>query len=244
MKGIDMNRRLPGLAVAIALALLGTALLVSYVGSAEDRALKGERLAEVLVVKDQVPAGTKAEDVAKAVKLEKVPVKVRAESALRDLASVKGKVTSTGLLPGEQVVADRFVDKQHMGRGLVPAGLQEVTVPLDPARALGGRIEPGQTVGIVASFGGDGDDGVTHLIQHKVLVTGVQSGEELPDAVEEPNKPTSAPSSTLLISLAGDAGTIERIVFAAEHGSIWLTAEPVDAPEAGSGIVTKGSVLR
>lgn len=237
-----MNRRLPGFLAAIGLAAGGTALLVAYVGAAEDRALQGERLTTVLVVTDDVPAGTAADDLAEMVKLEKVPVKVRANSAMTDLAAVEGKVTSTALIPGEQVLRDRFVDRQLQGRGVVPDGLLEVTIPLEPARALGGRVAVGQTVGVVASFADDA--AVTRLIQHKVLVTGVQSGETLPDAVNETGAATGAPTSTLLISLAGDAATVERLVFAAEHGSIWLTAEPVDAPESGTSVVTKGSVLK
>src|ERR671917_139673 len=66
-------------------------------------------------------------------------------------------------------------------RGDIPEGLQEVTVPLEPARALGGRIAAGDTVGVFLSFDpfdigntGEKTANVTHLELHKVVVTRVQ----------------------------------------------------------------------
>ena len=53
-------RRAVGVAGAVLVALLGTMLLVGYVRGAEERALAGEELTEVLVVKTVIPRGTPA----------------------------------------------------------------------------------------------------------------------------------------------------------------------------------------
>lgn len=224
-----MTRRLPGLAAAGVLALVGTLILIGYVRSAEARALSGEELVPVLVVAEAIPAGSPATDIADSVRTERVPEKVRASSAVTDLEDLDGLVTTVDLLPGEQVVAERFAETA--ARSGVPTGLLEVTVSLDPERAVGGRLSPGDTVGLLASF--DGDDkkaDATSMFLHKVLVTAVQLD---PNAV----KPTGeddgdvAPAGKLLVTLALDAASVERVVYAAEHGRLWLSAEPVDAPD-------------
>src|SRR5687768_10792814 len=131
-----MNRRLTGLAAAGVLALIGTLILVGYVRSAEARALSGEEIVDVLVVSEPVPAGTPATDLSDVVKTEQVPSKVAAQGAIGDLDDVEGLVTTVDLVPGEQLVLDRFGDA--VVREGVPEGLLEVTIRLDPERALGG----------------------------------------------------------------------------------------------------------
>jgi pilus assembly protein CpaB len=154
------------------------------------------------------------------------------------------------------VVSTRFVTRQAAARGDVPEGLQEVTVPLEPARAVGGRLSPGDTVGVFLSFDpfdtsrdGDKTPNTTHLELHKVLVTGVQienaqnlSAQESSSDEEDADRPSQAASGTYLVTLAVDSAAAEKVVFAAEHGFVWLSAEPEDADEGGTEIVTRGNV--
>ena len=49
-----------------------------------------------------------------------------------------------------------------------------------------------------------------------------------------------APSNELLVTLALSSPEVEQVVFAAEFGHIWLTAENADADENGTRIVTLG----
>jgi pilus assembly protein CpaB len=237
-----MNRKLTGLAAAAVLALVGTLILVGYVRSAEARALAGEELVEVLIVTDAVDAGTSVDDLADHVKTEQVPAKARAEGALSELDAVEGKVTAVRLLPGEQLLADRFVASVSRSQVPVPSGLLEVTVSLEPHRAVGGQLRPGDTVGVLASFDdlGDGEP-VSHLMLHKVLVTSIQVGTAIDEDDEDKTK--LAPKGSLLVTLALDAHSVERVVFAAEHGRLWLSAEPAEATETGSAPVKKASVF-
>jgi pilus assembly protein CpaB len=151
-----MTRRVLALLAAILLALVGTAALVVYVSSAEQRALAGEQLVEVYVVTTVIPSGTPAEDVENLVVVEQVPVKIRAQAAVDDLSALVGRVAAVDLLPGEQLVAGRFVERsefadQRIGID-VPDDMVEVTVELEAERAIGGLLEPGQTVAVFASF--------------------------------------------------------------------------------------------
>ncbi|MGH9188690.1 MAG: hypothetical protein ACRD0Q_01435, partial [Acidimicrobiales bacterium] len=48
----------------------------------------------------------------------------------------------------------------------------------------------------------------------------------------------AAPEDVLLVTLALDGPAAERVVFAAEHGTVWLSYEPLGADEGGTKIIT------
>lgn len=256
-----MNRKIVGVAVAVLLASIGTFSLVGWARSAEDRALAGERVVNVLVVKEAIAEGTRAEDLGARVATERVAAKVMAAGSVDDVADLEGRIAAVDLLPGEQVLAARFVEPEVLARQTgveVPDGLQEVTISLEPQRAVGGNVRSGDTVGLVASFDPFdmyGPDGATvgkvgnetHLLLHKVLVTRVQAAPtaaapESPDG-EDDDRPEPVPGSDLLITLAVDAPSVERIVFAQEFGRVWLTAEPETATEDGARIQSRGTIF-
>jgi len=277
-------RRALGVAGAVVVALVGTMLLVGYVRSAEQRALEGEELVEVLVIADAIPRGTPASSMIDNVTLELVPLKVRAEGGVADLTVLADLVTSTDLIPGEQVVVSRFVTAESLAtssRVEAPDDMLEVTISLSPERALGGSLMPGEYVAVIASFdpfdlntieptelevgeivdpseifvgSSGGDEGglglktpeSTHLILHKILVTNVQfeqlprtSADDLPE-----DAPPLGPTGNLLITLAGPPESVERIIFTAEHGFLWLAAEGDDAAEPATPVQTRATVYR
>lgn len=261
-----MARRIVGIIAAVVLATVGTGVLVLYVKGAEQRALAGERTVDVLVVQQAVSQGTPATDLADLVEEEQVPAKVQAVDAVASLDELDGKVAAVDLVPGEQVVATRFAEPDEVARrGAVeiPDGLQEVTVSLEPQRAVGGRLLPGDTVGVFLSFepfdlegtvalNGEEEtvngktSSTTHLTFHKVLVTNVQGDaaparEDSEDDEESPG-PEPAPGGSFLVTLALDSAQAERVVFAAEFGTLWLSNEPETATEDGASIKTRGNV--
>src|SRR3954451_20002320 len=101
-------------------------------------------MVDVFVVTDAIEKGTKATDIGDSVDKKQVPAKVRADGAVTDLADLgKESVADVDLVPGEQLVASRFVSRSEAARSGLEKGLQEVTVPLEPARALGGQVAAG-----------------------------------------------------------------------------------------------------
>ena len=257
-----MNKKLLGSVTAVLLAAVGTFILIAYVRAADDRAIAGERVVPVYVVSQAVPEGTRAEDLGERVELERVPVKVLAEGGVSDLADIKDKVAAVDLVAGEQLVAARFVsplEAAAAGGVEVPEGLQEVTVALTADRAAGGRLQPGDTVGVVSSFapfdvsGAKGVDGeeaqgektpnTTHMILHKVLVTAVRGSTAPPPTDDEAAPaPGAAPGETLLVTLAVEANSVEKIVFTAEYGTLWLSSEGENAAEEPTQIETRGTI--
>ncbi|MBS1196073.1 MAG: cpaB [Actinobacteria bacterium] len=271
-------RRVIAIVIALLLAGAGTFFLVTYVRGAESRALEGEVVVGVLVAEQPIAAGTPAEDLATRVQLEQVPAKVAAAGAVDDLADLAGQVAAIALLPGEQLVAGRFLSPEDyqatLGAGPrveVPEDLLQVTVSLNPERVVGGQLQPGDVVAVFASFdpfaldtveptGLDPDEipvlvpdegteedartgrqtpNSTRIILLGVLVTNLQA-EELPRTVDEEEAaagaPDLAPTGNLLVTLALRPADAERLVFTAEHGSIWLAvegSEVSDSPTPG-----------
>src|SRR3954451_2634662 len=135
-----MRRRLLAAFAALVLALAGGVVLVAYVRGADARAAAGLRTGQVLVVQEPVPAGTPADQLAAKVDTELVPAKTAVPGRVRDLAALAGKVAAVALEPGEQLLARRFKapgDLRAAGTVDVPHGDQEVSVLLDPQRAVG-----------------------------------------------------------------------------------------------------------
>ncbi len=148
-------RRIIAIAASIASIGIGTLLLAGYVRGAEERALAGEELVGVLVLDEPVGQGEPSDALAGNVRMELVPAKVRTEGAVGDLSVLSGLVASVDLLPGEQVTESRFVDPATLAVYVPaepPPGTIEVTLSLSPERALGGRLAPGATVSLFASF--------------------------------------------------------------------------------------------
>ncbi|MPV90353.1 hypothetical protein GB882_16890 [Georgenia ruanii] len=239
---------------AILLAAIGALVLVTYVGNADERAMAGMRTTEVLVVTAPVAEGTPAADLKEAVTLETLPAKAVPAGAVATLDSLAGKVITADLQPGEQLLAARFADPATLAKAgavEVPPNMHEVSVLLDPQRVVGGRVTAGDTVGVFVSLGGK-----THLTLHKVLVTHVQGGvvppaqdgattDVAPAAAGDGGAaatPEPAPSSSVMVTFALSAPDAEKVVFAAESASIWLSKEGAEVPQDGTRVVTEGNV--
>jgi pilus assembly protein CpaB len=232
-----MSRRMLGVVAAVVLGAVGTFVLVAYVRGAEDRAVAGERMVDVIVASKSVASGTAAEDLGSVTESQRVPEKVRSNGAITDLGEVKGLVTATDLVPGEVLLKDRFASPGQVTKGVgevkVPRGDMEVTLSLEPQRAVGGLIKPGDRVVVIGTPGSATSDAgmPAGVLAHQVLVTNVQ----IEDKNGEPSRDetqTVAPTKNLLVTLAlDDAGGAKVLAFAADD-NVWLGAE--QANPAGS----------
>jgi pilus assembly protein CpaB len=123
----------------------------------------------------------------------------------------------------------------------VPAGLQEVSILLEPQRAVGGRLSAGDTVGVLVSL-----EGMTHAVLHQVLVTQVQGAPVAVPAEDGTETVSSgagpAPTGSLMITLAVSAAQSEAVVFGMEHGAVWLSLEPEDAVVSGTEVITPDTI--
>ncbi|MGX5657085.1 Flp pilus assembly protein CpaB [Geodermatophilus nigrescens] len=219
-----MRRRLLAGFTALAIALFGVIVLVRWVQAADERARADEELVSVLVVDERVPAGSDAITVGGAVRTEEVPTRLVAPDAMTDIGAASGKVTTTDLLPGEQLLTDRFVDPAALapeGTVLAPAGTVEVTVALDAQRAAGGALQAGDKVGVQLTSQLPDVDGLTAYtvfkVFHQVLVTRVEV-------------PADA-ATGFLVTLAVSPAEAELIVIGSTAQALYLSLE---TPAAGA----------
>jgi pilus assembly protein CpaB len=224
-----VRRRLLAALAALVLLVVGTAVLVAYVRGADARALAGARPVEVLVVDQLIPEGTPGDALADFVRTETVPAKAAVDGRVTELSALRGTVATVDLQPGEQLLAGRFErpeDLQVPGTVEVPAGLQEVSVLLEPQRTIGGRLAAGDTVGVYLSQVLPDGRGQTSAVLHRVLVTQVQGAPAVPTAeggAEEAS--ASSPVTSLMVTLALNSHDAETVVFGQEHGTLWLSLE-------------------
>lgn len=251
------SRLLAGVA-AVVLGLLGAMMLFGYAQGAEARAVQSLDPVEVLVVATAIPAGTPAEDLVPFLTTETLPATAVNPSALKDLDAAGGKITSDDLLPGEQLLAERLVapqDAELTGRPDIPEGLQEVSFALEPHRAVGGSLAPGDTVGVFISMEPGvppavGESASTQLVLHKLLLTAVQrapieTGVD-PEAAPEDQARAQAealPSGSLILTVAVTEEQATKVVFGNEFGTIWLSREPATATESPDPITIHDKVL-
>ena len=248
---------------ALLLAALSTVALVKYVKGAKNRALSGEELVDVLVVKSDIKAGTAAAELADRVSAERVPAKVRAANAVSAFKQIEGLVTSTDMVAGEQLLSSRFINAGSFqgarnASGRIPEGANELTLKLAPERALGGQLRAGDTVTMVASFPPFDNEIVdpktgevkaalkspntAHVILNKAVVVRLQIPQDASANSKEKNGVGVAPTQDLLVTLAVDQPSLERAVFAAEWGKVWLSYEPKTANSTKNREVTRKNV--
>jgi pilus assembly protein CpaB len=255
------SRLLAGVA-AVVLAIVGAVLMFSYAQGADQRAVQNLEPVSVLVVKQAIPAGTPVEAIKASVATEQLPGASVTGSSLKTLDDAAGKVAAVDLVPGEQLVAERLVAPEELkssGSVKVPAGLQEVSFQLEPQRVVGGRLTPGDHVGVFISMeeGGNeakADKETTKLSVHKALVTAVQRAPEAPAAAEpapaagtEPAtapRDSTLPTGSLMLTVAVNDVDAAKIIFAAEYAKIWLTREPLDAQDSGPRIIQRPEVYK
>lgn len=237
-----MKRRMVAALTAVLLAAVGGILLLGYVGAADERAMADLEPVAVLVAIKPVPEGTSADDLTASVEVRRLPGVAVAPGAAGRLADLRGLVTTSAFEPGEQLLTSRFADPAALRAAegvVVPKGLQRVSVQLEPERALNGDLAPGATVGVFLSTK---QADTTELALHQVLVTAVQGGAVATGAEGGATPAAAAPTDGVTVTLALDAESASRVVFAAEHGSVWLSAEPADAPTDRTPVMTKKSL--
>jgi len=216
-------RRSIAVLTALALAVFGAVVLVAYVRGADARAEAGAMLVPVLVVDEQVPSGTSVADLTDYLSTGQVPQRLVATGALTDLTAVEGLSTTVDLLPGEQVVAGRFADPTVAAAGAVPvpAGFEEVSLTLEPQRAVGGELAEGDEVGVYVSVGA--------LDVTSASVTGLVVDHALVTRVSTPAADLAGAGSTVTVTLALSPADAVTVIAGMAQNNVWLSLQSAAA---------------
>lgn len=226
-----MDKRVIAAISAGVLALLGVLVLVVWANGANARAYSGAKLTTVMRVTSQVAAGTSAADLSKSVESTKLPAESVPSGAVTSLADIAGLTTTSQLEKGEILLKARLAIPGSTigGKATIPSGLQEVSVSLDTSRLVGGALHAGDHVGILASYGNPDQ---TNLLRSNVLVT------EAPSLDLTNKGPGNA-----IITFAVSMKDAEKIVNAAQYGSLWLTKQNASTDTSGAAVVTRKDLI-
>ena len=137
-----------------------------------------------------------------------MPERWLSENAVTDLREVQGKIAVTKLLKGSLLQSDMIVDQPALQQGE-----QELAIMIDAATGVAGKITPGSTVNVYATFEGqrDGDPDQSKLIVANARVIDVGELTSLkPDENDRGRQPTDA----VPITFALDPIDAQRITYA------------------------------
>lgn len=237
-----MQSRVLAILIAVVLALVAAAAMVVYVNGADKRAIAGQEPVNVLVAKATIPAGTSGEDAQNKslIVLEQVPRKNRVAGAIVAVSQLEQRYAAVNIAKGEQLLQERWVGAEDIaGRRLlqIPEDFQAVSLGLDLTKQVAGFITPGDRVALVFTFkekqAGESADKTQFLLQNiQVLAVGATA---LPNGSSQSgagriNQGRGSQNLTA-VTLAINRKDVERVVYAAETGSIYLTLLPPNAPE-------------
>jgi Flp pilus assembly protein CpaB len=206
------------LAVAGILALLAGAAMLLFLREYR-KDLTGSDPVRVLVARSLVAKGTPG-DVVAGDRLYRV-IKVRdsqlKEGALSDPAELRDKVTVTDIDPGHQLQAIDFESADGHPGNRLSGFARAMTVPVDVARGMIGKIETGDRVDVITtsesvSAGGS----LARIAARNVLVISIPSdgGDGSVDSEKRP--------ATIRV----DDTEAASIAAAADGGEVWLVLRP------------------
>lgn len=144
----------------------------------------------------------------------KIPERWLPATAVTSLRELEGKIAITPLRKGSLLQRDMVVDRPEL-----KAGQQEIAIMIDASTGVAGKIRPGSTVNIYATFEGntDGEKSVS-----KVIVAGAQVidvGELTPLKRTGDNDPRRDEGEAVPITFALDTADAQRVAYAESFAS-------------------------
>lgn len=221
-RAITRPRTLPG-SRAVVGALLVTAAAVGVFAAYLNAT--AEPGTSYVVALDEVPIGTVlTEDVLRDPNLFglapiDLPVETAAGAVTAEQAlGLAGQVTAAPLAPGDLVVRSGLLDTGETD------GTARLSFPIDAARAVGGVLEPGDRIDIVATFGG-GDDLVTRYVVRDVLLANVISSDG----------GLGGTGSSLVLTLALEGESVLDVAQAVDIADVFVVRTPIGLTGPGEG---------
>lgn len=235
-----MNKRSSGVVVAgVVVALLGMVLVFTYAGRVRAGAGVSGAAGTAYVATNDIPAGTRWEDMVGALKKKDVPADVRPATAVATTSQLNGKAAIRGIAKGEIVTTTQFNTSSSGGLD-IPAGKNAVTINLTVPQAVARYIQPGADTNVYVSYknlptaGNPADSNVTKLLLSNIKVLANQP-MQAPTA-EAADAAAANQGNEVLLTLSLSPDEAEKLIFAKENGSLHLgLVHPGDAPVTSGG---------
>lgn len=240
-----MNRRLGLLAAALAVALLGTFAVFSYVSKVEAETLNGAEPVDVLVAAERLPAGATASSVAadERVSLVSMPRRSVPEGALTSLDGVGTQTLVSDVFAGEVLLRAKFADQTaRTGALVIPKDKLAVSVELGDPQRVAGFVLPGSEVAVFVTVekatgtaratatgvtatsaqvdvAAGSDDEYTRVLLPRASVIAVGPATLRPSEKDDDDEDAVAKA---VLTLALSQADSERLVHGAQTGELYL----------------------
>jgi pilus assembly protein CpaB len=249
-----MQSRVLAILVAVVLAMVATAALVVYVNGADRRAISGQQPRLVWVAAETIKAGTSGQTARNTGKIKQiaVPNKNVVAGAVVSMTQIEKRYAAVDIEAGEQLIQKRWVGAEDVAGGRllqIEPGHQALAIEMDLVRQVAGFVTPGDKVSLVLSMKRPGPGG--ELERSQFLLQNVQvlavGATALANAAAQGggSRVNQGRGEVAAVTLSIPEGDVERVVYAAENGSIYITLlapEAKDVPSGGG--ATADNVVR
>ena len=228
--------------VAFLLAMSATFVVYLYMKGVESRSTGGA-MVSVVVSDEDIPAGTQLDELIAEEHFStiRVPEDAVVRDAVLSVQELNGRETSAPVLAGEQISTTRLRGSEQLPGGNlgIPDGHQALTLPLESPRLAGGAIQQGDHVTLYGTFTNIASAKGNAPAATSTLVADVEVLEVTQSEVTEDTADT-----TQMVTLALKAGDAQKVVFAQEQGSVWMTLLPPNEKGTDSGTTTAAELVR
>jgi pilus assembly protein CpaB len=239
-----MDRRKVLLLVAAVIAALGTLLVFLYVNGADNRADQRYDAVTVLKAVKQIEPGETAEAAQAAGKIETSAVarKDLLVGAINGLDPIQGKVATSTIYPGEQIVSSKFgaagtADASSLS---IPKGKIAISISLDDPARVAGFVNPGNKVAVFYT-----GDSITRMLLTSVEVIGAGTTTLTPTKTTTTDGTESVEQlPKTLLTLALSQKDAEKVIFASKNGSLSFALLNDDSQVGPSQGVTTASLFK
>ncbi len=211
--------------VALISALLAAGVLMIFLSQYRDSVGGADDVSTVLVAKNLIEKGSPGDVVAEDALFQTTAVRKDdlKDGAISDPSSLKGKIATTDVFPGEQLVSKEFVAAAPGILSRLRGFDRAIAVPLDEAHGMIGNVKGGDHVDVLAGIGlqqggSDNRTATLRVIMHDALV------------LNAPDKPAAGagggPGTTKPVILRVPDRKASEIAFAADIGKVWIVARP------------------
>jgi pilus assembly protein CpaB len=226
--------------VALLLAATATLAVFMYVKGVRDEAKGGGDSIEVVVAKEDVPAGTRLDELISAGQFEFVAYEEDqvVDGAVTELDELVGRETAFPILAGEQISTVRLRgSKTQLPGGTlgIPAGHVALTLPLEVSNTAGNAVKRGDHVIVYGHFPKDSEN----VSFTSTLVDDVQILK-----VDNPIGGSGGSGDSILVTMALKPTDAEKVVFGQGKGQVWLGLLPPGQDGVHSTPIVVGRVQR
>jgi Flp pilus assembly protein CpaB len=220
------------IAVSAGAALLAAVILLVYLHRYRESVNASSKPMTVLVASSLIEKGTPgnvvgSQDLFQVTSTPRSEVK---DGAIVDPASLRGQVAAEDIYPGQQLTISDFVAGSTDAVSTKVIKYERgMSIPLDEAHGMIGKVTPGDHVDVIAAFNVSDNAGgrqypVARTLVQDALVIDAPAESKATGLAAQATQPKS-----VVLRLTDDEA--QQVAFAVENGEVWIVVRPKTGAE-------------